>query len=326
MASIRFRNGRFEARVRIAGQSFSKSFDANDDAKKWALGLEMGVMQPPARRGQPSPLMTFSEAADRYLKEVAVRHKGFKQESERVRQLKRLGWAGAAIKEVSIENVRTLRDEMTNRGLSPSTVRLMLSLVSSIFRNARIEWGLTINNPVEGIRLPAPAAARYRRLTPEEEERLMKSLDQCKNRWMRAIAEFALETGMRRSELLALEWSALDVGGRFLTLSETKNGSRRWVPLTPKALGILKVQKNQELPKPFPVSATLLEQAWGHAVRRAKIQDLHWHDLRHESLSRWAHRLNGDIFKLASISGHRTISMLHRYVNPLQAEVLSSVV
>jgi len=59
MASVRFRNGRFEARVRVEGKNFSKSFDALDEARKWALGLEVGAIRPPARRGKPSPAMTF---------------------------------------------------------------------------------------------------------------------------------------------------------------------------------------------------------------------------------------------------------------------------
>jgi len=325
MASVRFRNGRFEARVRVEGRNFSKSFDALDEARKWALGLEVGAIRPPARRGKPSPAMTFIEAAHRYLKEEGARHKGYRQEAERVRVLARLDWAGLEIAKVSVEHIRTLRDDMLNRGLSASTVRLMASLVSSIFEHARKELGLAIANPVREIRLPAPAPGRYRRLSSEEEKRLLHSLEQSRNPLMKGVVEFAIESGLRRSELLGLTWDVVNEKDRLITLLDTKNSRPRWIPLTPKALQILQAHRLLGLEKPFPVSVTALTQAWGHAVKRAKIRGIRYHDLRHEGLSRWAHRLNGDVFKIAAISGHKTLSELQKYVNPVQAEVMAAI-
>lgn len=323
MASIRFRNSRFEARVRVDGRSHSKSFTSIDKAKRWAASLELGVVKPSSIRGQPDSSVTVSQAADRYLKEVVPKHKGAKQEAERIRQIKRLEWANEEARNITSANVRAYRDQMLCRGLSTSTVRLMLSLLSSIFRFLSLECGLDVGNPVSGVRMPPPPPARCRRLTEYEEQRLLEALGDCKNRWMRAAAEFTLETGMRRSELLGLTWQSINWGTQTATLSETKNGSRRWVPLSDKAIEILAKQQEASLEKPFPLSVSLLTQAWGHAVRRAGIDNLRWHDLRHESLSRWAHRLNGDVFKLASVSGHKTLQMAQRYVHPVYAEVLA---
>jgi integrase len=198
-----------------------------------------------------------------------------------------------------------------------------LSLLSSIFRYARDELGMELDNPVARVRKPKPSKARVRRLSADEEARLMLSLAQCKHPQVERVSRFLLETAMRRSEALGLVWQQVDLVRRLVTLSDSKNGHPRWIPLTSRACELLQCAgaPNEAV---FPISESALSQAWGHAVRRAGIEDLRLHDLRHEALSRWAHRLNGDVFKLAMISGHRTLQMAQRYVHPVQSELLAS--
>jgi integrase len=201
----------------------------------------------------------------------------------------------------------------------------MLSTVSVIFKHARFEWGLDVQNPVEQVKLPRPPRARQRRLREGEEERLFEALNQCKSPYIALAATIAIETGMRRSEMLGLRWSDLDLKRGVVHLGDTKNGRPRWVPLTQEALlAISRIRSLSDTTSDriFPISASLLAQAWGHAIKRAGVEDLRWHDLRHEALSRWAHRLKGDVFKLSLVSGHRTLQMAQRYVHPVQAEIL----
>ncbi len=151
----------------------------------------------------------------------------------------------------------------------------------------------------------------------------MTALKACRNPWVIRVVQSCFETGMRRSEVLGLTWQHVDLEKRIVSLSDTKNGHPRWIPLTQAACDVLDGISLREA-RVFPLSESALTQAWGHAIRRADIEDLRFHDLRHEALSRWAHRLKGDVFKLSMISGHRTLQMAQRYVHPAKAELIAA--
>ena len=87
----------------------------------------------------------------------------------------------------------------------------------------------------------------------------------------------------------------------------------------------LVTQQRLNTSKPFPMTLSAVDSAWKRMVKRLELKNLRLHDLRHEALSRWAERLNGDPYKLCLISGHRTLQMTHRYVNPVQSELLSAL-
>ena len=130
---------------------------------------------------------------------------------------------------------------------------------------------------------------------------------------------------MRRSELIALTWDQVNLERRLITLEQTKNGYQRYVPVTDEAEKILCAFREADTHRPIPISLSGLESAWKRAVSRAGLTGLRFHDLRHEGLSRWAHKLNGDVFKLAMVSGHRSLEMARRYVAPTLAELLLTV-
>ena len=328
MASIREKSGRFEARVWVGGQGVSKSFGELRAAKKWALGVETGLIDPGEKQGgdaRPKASISLLEAAQLYHTDTVGQKKGGPQQAERIRLLERYDWARKPLHAITPEDLKAYRNQRLAQGRSGSTVRLMLSMVSAIYEHAQEEWDYKGNNPVRAVKLPKPAPARHRRLDPDEEKRLLTALGQCRNPFVLKAAILAIETGMRRSELLSLRWQAIDLQRATACLSDTKNGHPRWVPLSEKAMDVLKGLHHHQYDRILPISSSLLTQAWGHALRRACIKDLRWHDLRHEALSRWAHRLQGDVFKLSLISGHRTLQMAQRYTHPAQAELLSAL-
>jgi integrase len=325
MASIRQRNGSFEVRAQHGGKVYSKTFRSRAEAERWGAGIELGFIDAPTKRASNAGWMTFKEAAERYGREVTPSKKGREQELNRLKQLTRQGWARKPFNEVSTSDIKQLRDGMLERGLSGSTVRLMLALVSVVFKYARQEWDLMVPNPVAEVRIPKASAPRYRRLSAEEEERLEDALDRCKNPTMAALVCFALQTGMRRSELVQLKWTDVDFEKRLVILRTSKNGHPRWIPLTAKALEQLRLQQVAGQARPFDISVGAVSLAWVHVVRRAGIENLRFHDLRHEALSRWAHRLGGDVFKLSLVSGHKTLQMARRYVHPVESELLASL-
>ena len=117
---------------------------------------------------------------------------------------------------------------------------------------------------------------------------------------------------MRRSEILNMKWEHLGLDNKRVLLPMTKNGSSRWVPLSDKAIKILK-----DVPSltdhVFPIADVALKQSWERLRNRANLIDFTFHDLRHEAISRMFEKgLN--VPEVASISGHKTASQLFRYV------------
>ncbi len=103
------------------------------------------------------------------------------------------------------------------------------------------EWDLPLHeSPVAKVRSPEINNRRNRRLTPDELKALLKLLRRCQNEYIRHMALFAIETGMRKGEILGASWEHLNIESRTLFLPMTKNGDSRTVPLTSKALRILR--------------------------------------------------------------------------------------
>ena len=123
-------------------------------------------------------------------------------------------------------------------GCKPDTIRLDLALLSRIYKHARQEWGLeSLRNPVESVRRPSlRGTARTRRLEEGEEEKLLSAA----HTDLRPVILWALETAMRREEIATLTWPNIDLVKRTAHLPRTKNGEARTVPLSSRAVEILK--------------------------------------------------------------------------------------
>jgi len=122
---------------------------------------------------------------------------------------------------------------------------------------------------------------------------------------------------MRRSELLGLTWDDIDIKSKTAYLPDTKNGSSRTVPLSSKALAVIRNLDKTQL-RLFPVSDNAIRLSWDKLKKRAKLKDLRFHDLRHEAISRFFEK-GLSIAEVALISGHKDPRMLMRYTH-LKAE------
>jgi integrase len=334
MASIRKKGARYEARVTVLRKTTSKTFATHAQARQWAASTEASLPLPIttsaplslAESPQEAAVQSLEQASLQYGREVSCHHKGVRQEIQRISELCRLEFAHKALTEVTADDIKKLRDSELAKGRSGSTIRLKLSLISAIYRHANAEWQLSVDNPVAAVRKPPAGRARQRRLTADELERLTKSTQHCRNPHMKALVLFAIESGMRRSEMLSMSWREVHFDRGVIALADTKNGQPRWIPLTPSAREILMRQQTARTTRPFPITESAVAQAWPHILKRAAIDGLRFHDLRHEALSRWAHRLGGDVFKLSLVSGHRTLSMAQRYVHPVLSELMAASV
>ena len=133
----------------------------------------------------------------------------------------------------------------------------------------------------------------------------------------------AIETGLRRGEMLALRWTAVLLPERSLTVAYFKNGSARTIPLTRHAVEVL-AKLPRTSPMVFPMSPNALRLAWERIRRRAGCPDLHFHDLRHEAISRFF-EMGLTTPEVASISGHRDIRMLMRYAHPMRQRIIEQM-
>ncbi|MDB2498914.1 site-specific integrase [Alphaproteobacteria bacterium] len=160
--------------------------------------------------------------------------------------------------------------------------------------------------------MPKSNPPRERRLKAGEFERLKIAAEKSRSWYLWPVVVLAVETAMRRSEILGLHWEHIDLDRKAAFLPMTKNGSSRWVPLSEAAVAKLsKAPRNTD--RPFPVTDVAFRQAWDRLRHRANITDLTFHDLRHEAISRMFD--NGiKIHEVMAVSGHRTASQLFRYV------------
>ena len=189
---------------------------------------------------------------------------------------------------------------------------------SGALKIARFEWGVGISdNHLEYVKKPAPSKPRDRRLSPVEYSRLKAALVETKSANLEPVIDLAIETGMRRGELLKEKWRDLDLQDRTLQLYDTKNGEDRKVPLTMTATSILEHWSHTS-ERIFPVTDVAVRQAWDRLVKRAGITNLRFHDLRHEAISRFF-EMGLSVPEIALISGHRDPRMLFRYTH-LRAE------
>jgi integrase len=167
----------------------------------------------------------------------------------------------------------------------------------------------------------APNHSRERRLRPGEFKRLMDAVKFSRNKLIDPIIRVALASGMRRGEILAIKKTDIDFRGRTLLLTETKNGFSRHIPLTKSALEILKTRFDISEARLFPITPNAFRLAWEHVRARAGLHDLHFHDLRHEAISRFF-EIGLTTPEVASISGHRDARMLFRYAHAERQSVI----
>ena len=192
-----------------------------------------------------------------------------------------------------------------------------LGIIQHAYEIACKEWNYPLPlNPVAAVRKPEIRNKRERRLGFQELKALFKALDACQNPQMRLLVLFAIATGMRRGEMLAAEWRYVSFDNRTLHIPITKTGYARTIPLTKRALRLLYALKRitgAEL-KIFSITEEAFRTSWRRMIKRAGVSDLHFHDFRHEAISRFFER-GLSVPEVALISGHKDFMMLARYTH-----------
>lgn len=322
MATIRKLRGRWQAAVRRRGMApRSKSFDSKVDAERWARSLEAELDRTGALPDtRPAENTTLAQILTRYRDTVSPTKRSAVTEIARINAILRRPLCHRTLTRLSTADLAAYRDERL-RTVAPATVIRELNTISHAIDTARREWDIHLAaNPCKLVRRPSPPKGRTRRLEGDEEQRLLAAADRGRVPYLRPLIELAVETGMRRGELLSLTWEHIDLERRVAHLPLTKNGSSRDVPLSSRAVETLTRLRTGENAKVFATAPNAVRLAWERLRRRVGLEDLHLHDLRHEAVSRLFEK-GFNVVEVASISGHRELRMLTRYTHLRAADL-----
>ena len=214
--------------------------------------------------------------------------------------------------EIEPHHFATFRDQRIRDG--NRTCQYDLILIRHAWNVARIEWGWSLReNPISLIRMPKNKPPRERRLRLGEYEKLKTAAHGSRSWYLWPIIDIAIETAMRRGEILSLQWTNIELSKKRALLPITKNSRSRWVPLSQLALEHIN-QVPRTADYVFSITDVAFRQSWDRLRIRAGIIDLTFHDLRHESISR-KFESGMSIPQVMAISGHRTASQLFRYIH-----------
>ena len=313
MASIRKRNRLWQVQVRSRKiGSASKSFHKKADAVAWAR-IQEAMMQTGNWVKRDQIKLTVGDLMENYLNTVTPTKRGADTETRRLKRLLTENWLMTIrLDEIEPHHFATFRDKRIKDGNRACQYDLVL--LRHAWNIARIEWGWSLReNPISLIRMPKNNPSRERRLRQGEYEKLKKAAHCSRSWYLLPIIDIAIETAMRRGEILNLKWSNIDFLNQRALLPITKNGRSRWVPLGQITLNhIGKIHQTQE--RVFPISDVAFRQAWDRLRVRAGTTDLTFHDLRHEAISQ-KFATGMTIPEVMALSGHRTASQLFRYIH-----------
>jgi integrase len=328
--------GDWKAVVRLQGRpAVSKTFRVRRDAQDRARQVEDEMVRGVFVNRASSHRLTVSAALDRYHAEVTPTKRSSTAKRERaLSKFVREELGDYSLVSLNPTTISTYRDKRLGAGLSASSVRLELALLSHLYSTALREWRLgLVHNPVLLVRKPSVGEGRNRRLRKGEEARITAEADKHSNPMFGWIVRLALRTGMRSGEIVSLRLNQVDLARRVLRLTETKNGSARTVPLSREAAAILrKALANPLRPKDTDLvffgepgrtgkrGPYWFAKQWADLKRTLGLKDLHFHDLRHEAISRLVEGGLSDQ-EVSAISGHKSMQMLKRYTH-LRAEDL----
>lgn len=331
MASYRKRGGAWRVEIARQGIRKSASFDTKAEAVAWATQEEAAIAS--GRAGQ-IPAKSFGDLLAKYRDEVSPAKRGERWERLRIDRIitSREGapadpLAAVALRDLDSSHFAAWRDRRL-RQVTPASVRREWNLLSAAINVAVNEWRWLHENPMKTVKRPPPAEARDRRISADEIERLLFALGYDYNdappatqtARVGAAFLFAIETGMRAGEIVALRRDEVFAEARYLTVTGQATGAgktaaaRRDVPLSSEALRILRQLEDLEGETVFGIASTAtLDALFRKAKGRALIDDLHFHDTRHEAITRLAKRL--DVLELARAVGHRDLRQLMTYYN-----------
>jgi integrase len=312
----------------------SQTFARKQAAQAWVRKRETELDQPGAIERANRQGATVKEMIDRYLVEM-----------EKVRPLGKTKLA--TLKAISESYLGRLNDQEINSqqlveyalwrmgkeggAVQPQTAGNDLAHLGAVLSIARPAWGYEVNphamadarKVLKKLGYNMKSRERDRRPTLDELDKLLTHFSGIQTRRptsinMLKMTAFALFSTRRQEEITRIQWADLDERGQRVLVRDMKNpgqkiGNDVWCHLPPEAWAILQTMP-KSLPEIFPYSAESVSTSWSRACKILGIENLHFHDLRHEGVSR-LFEMDWDIPRVASVSGHRDWNSMRRYTH-----------
>jgi integrase len=329
MASFTKRDGNWRVQIYHHGVRESATFPTKGQAQAWASRRETELREQKGR-GLVSG-KTLGDAFRDYEIKISRHKRGHRWEALRMNAMAECLVDGKKMGEIlladlSAAHIAGWRDDRL-KVVVGATVNRDMNLLSNVLTVARKEWNWIGESPTKEVRRPKDSPPRDRRISADEIDRLCLSLgfaaDEPVTMKTQAVAVaflFAIETAMRAGEICGL--TAAMVVGKVAHLpgSLTKNGLKRDVPLSNRARELLTMLPAPEDGRPlFGLSSASLGALFWKAKARCLIDDVTFHDTRHEAITRLAKKLQ--VLDLARMVGHRDLRMLQIYYNETAADM-----
>lgn len=325
MASILKRGDTWRAAVVRSGKRASATFDTWAAADKWATATEAAIangVEPVALKAAVST--TAAELFERYAEQVSPLKGGARWEKVRLKSLPAaFPIFHQPLVSLDAAALAEWRDQRL-ASVASSTVNRELTLISAVINHAIKEWrvpGLK-TNPVHAIKRPRDPDPRTQRISWEQRALIVgelgwpgKKQPVGAEQWVAWTFLLALETAMRKGELLNLTWAHVHLEQQRVHLPKTKNGYARDVPLSKAAVALFRLLKPGAGPV-IPVASGTFGTLFGRAKIAANLPELRFHDARREATTVMAAKL-GDVLELSAVTGHRSLDTLRRvYYQP----------
>lgn len=347
MATIEKRttgDGKTTYRVKVRIKGFSPetaSFERMTDAKNWATKTEADMKA--GRHFGQSKRHTFNDLADEYQSHAKdpARHAYWRDvfgsdmldsvTAARISKERDKLLAGETHRFAEIatgdDDVDANRTKGKRTGATVN--RYLAALSSCLSHGVTLEW--IERNPCERVKKPAESKGRVRFLDDDERSRLLAACKLHADLYLAVV--LALTTGARQAEIMTLRWGQIDFRRQVITLSKTKNGETRSIPLVGEAFTLLQerakvrsLTDDRIFPPMFRAKTAEclnLRTPWEDALKAAAITDFHWHDLRHTAASYLA--MSGvSLVEIAKVLGHRTLAMVARYAHLSDEHIVST--
>lgn len=320
MATFRHRGESWEVQLCVNRQRKTATFPTKRECKEWAARTEIELRSVASGAVPDKP---FSALLEKYRDEVSVTKRGERWERLRLNLIMRDELAGVRLPALNASHFASWRDRRLAQ-VSAASVRREWTLLSHALGVAVREWKWLKENPIKEVRRPPPPRSRDRRIGASELAALRHTFgwdgeSKPANITQRvAVAvDFAIETAMRCGEICSMQWG--EVLESVVHLPLTKNGTRRDVPLSTRAKALLELLRGVHAERVFDLATSQIDAIFRKARDKALIVDLHFHDTRHEAITRLASRL--DVLDLARMVGVRDLRILMVYYNARAEEI-----
>lgn len=334
---VKQKSGRWRVQVRRKCRYLSETFSLRKDAEAWARrverDLDLGITPIPRKL---EGIQTFGDLIDLYVSDMKSvgkapgRSKAFSMDFLK----KHLG--KTRIADLDRQTLIDFGKARAKNGAGPMTLSIDLGYIRTLLAHGAAVHGLPYSpepvdlarNALRMLGLVGKGQERNRRPTEEEIHRLIEYFRELNSLTipMGRIVKFAIATAMRQEEITRVTWDDLDHRHKMLLIRDRKDprhkrGNHQNVPLLDVSgynAWLLVEEQAQHLGHKvgwiFPYNSRSVGAAFRRACRQLGINDLHFHDLRHEATSR-LFEAEYDIPEVSLVTGHKDWKMLQRYTH-----------